>query len=678
MKRNELRVFGLIVLLALAALPAFAQQAESGAGSQPASAEQARAEPAGDPAVRARLDAIRDDLVQLRLEQALASIEALLGDPTMSAEDRTEAIVLRAQVHASFGDFDALESDYREILQARPGYRPESSLTPEKGMKRFRKVRDELVGTLRFELDPADARVLIDGRQVVIQPDGSLAVLGGARSIRAEARGFDPEVYDLEVTPGQELPVRMQLVPNARDVVVRTIPAGVDVYVDGAQVGRTEAPVQSYGRPSETGELLVPNLPLGEHQIEYRKPCFADHAVRDIVTVDLLDRAAKVYEPVRMRPSFASLRITGEPLGAAVRINGEDAGFVPVEEAKVCPGRVVIEVEAGKRIVWRDERTAREEVAASIEITPRPNVALIGADRWPGELQQFSGLFNAPSTTEAPSGVDLTGVDGWMQLELPRDTDLALAVLPPLRRGGADRWFLWSPVLRTVTQLEAAPEECPRPSWQRTVWGLTVADSRLGGKGLVVEVAVDGAAARAGVQIGDRVLAIDGEEMASSAMIRGRLEQAGAQSRTFQLMGPGAAPREVEITGDTSPVLLASGEREGLPAVLAAWAAVDAVAFPDRAAAALGNLAMLQSESGNATMAAESWRRVRWGDRKGINAGTASYYLGRELAVLGREREAIDAFRAALGAGARTFTDEGPQLAPAAQDHLTDLGESVD
>ncbi len=520
--------------------------------------------------------------------------------------------------------------------------------------------------------------MLVDGRPVVIQPDGSLAVLGGERSVRAEAKGFDPETYALQITPGEEQPVRMQLVPNARDVVVRTIPAGVDVYVDGAQVGRTEPPESSYGRPSETGALLIASLPLGEHEIEYKKPCFADHSVRDLVTVDLLDRSAKVYEPVRMRPSFASLRVTGEPLGAKVRINGEDAGFIPVEEAKVCPGRVVLEVEAGKRTVWRAERTAREDVAASFEVTPRPNVAMVGASSWPGELQEFADLFNAPNRVDAPSGVDLTRADGWMRLELPRDTDLAFAALPPLRDGGADRWFLWSPVLRTVTQLEAAPDEFPRPTWQRTVWGMTVADSRLGGKGLVVEVAVDGAAARAGVQIGDRVLAIDDQEMTSAAMIRRQLQQAGVTSRKFRLAAPGATPREVEVTGDTSPVLLASGERVGMPAVLAAWAAVDAVAFPDRAAAALGNLAMLQSESGNATMAAENWRRVRWGDRKGINAGTASYYLGRELAVLGREREAIDAFRAALGAEARTFTDEGPQLAPAAADHLTDLGESVD
>ena len=45
---------------------------------------------------RLLLDAIRDDLVGLRFEEALAAIEALLGQPSLSQIDRGEALVLRS------------------------------------------------------------------------------------------------------------------------------------------------------------------------------------------------------------------------------------------------------------------------------------------------------------------------------------------------------------------------------------------------------------------------------------------------------------------------------------------------------------------------------------------------------------------------------------------------------
>jgi len=108
--------------------------------------------------------------------------------------------------------------------------------------------------------------------------------------------------------------------------------------------------------------------------------------------------------------------------------------------------------------------------------------------------------------------------------------------------------------------------------------------------------------------------------------------------------------------------------------VRAAWAVVDSTVATNGDPAALANLALMLGEFDHPDLAAETWRRVRWEDRRGIGAGTASYYLGRALERMGREEEAARAYRAAAESSATTFDDDGPAVAPAARDRLTGLG----
>ena len=111
---------------------------------------------------RLLLDAIRDDLVGLRFEEALAAIEAFLGQPSLSQMDRGEALVLRSQAHVAFGDLDAAERDYREILRMRPGFAPDTSLAPKKAMERFHRARAALIGQFVIDVRPPDALVFLE------------------------------------------------------------------------------------------------------------------------------------------------------------------------------------------------------------------------------------------------------------------------------------------------------------------------------------------------------------------------------------------------------------------------------------------------------------------------------------------------------------------------------------
>ena len=386
-----------------------------------------------------------------------------------------------------------------------------------------------------------------------------------------------------------------------------------------------------------------------------------------------------LLDAVTMEPSFSHIRILGEPADAEVRLDGEPAGSLPLAPRQLCPGTVEVEVRAGRRVVWRSLETLQEDRETLVEVRPRPNAALLGADEWPAALSRFGSAFSTVPGPPLPVGGDLTQAGDWAAANLPPGTDLALAVLPPASEAGRERWVLFSPVLRTVEILEVPPEHLLRPTWHRPVWGLFVADSEIGGPAVVVGVPDGGAASSAGVQVGDRVLEVSGRPVEHAGAVRQALaEQPAGIAVKLTLQTAAGETREVELTGKRSPSLLRASERHGPAAVLAAWARVDETAYPDRAPAARANLALLVAESGNPALAVEHWRRVRWGDREGIGDGTRQYYLARDLLAAGQDSEAIEAFRRAIGSTATAFDDEGPAVAPAARDHLADLGVSAD
>ena len=185
-----------------------------GLALSPAWRAAAPAEPS--PEARERLERIRADVVEMRFEQALSGLDELLGRTDLAETDREQALVLRAEAHAAFGKFEALDRDYSQILSVRPGFAPDPKATPSKAMQRFEKVRAKTVGKIALVLDPADATVLVDGRATSPDASGSLWVLAGAHTLRAERAGNDPAEQAVEVPAGGSVDLRLALVPNAR------------------------------------------------------------------------------------------------------------------------------------------------------------------------------------------------------------------------------------------------------------------------------------------------------------------------------------------------------------------------------------------------------------------------------------------------------------------------------
>jgi len=624
---------------------------------------------------REMLDSIRDDLVQMRFDEALIAIESFLGRRGLSEGQRGEALVLRAQAHAAYGDFDSVAKDYADILTLRPDYAPDPSLTPAKAMTRFTKVRARMIGRIRVSVVPEDAVISIDGVPEEPDDEGLLSLLVGAHVVRAERRGHDPEEQAIDVVASQETPVGFDLVQNSRTIIVQTSPAGVAVSLDGEPVGKTETDPEGQAE----AQLVIEDVPLGEHIFELTKECYRTERLSDNLTVDLLNRRPKRYKPVRMTVSQSQILLHGGPADATVWLEGKRVGPLGDEPVLACPGRRTVAVKIGNRRIWQETLVVREAIESTLDVRPRPNLVLVGVSDWPRSLESFGRSFNLIKSLDLPRDGDLARENVWESMRLPEEVDLAIAVVPSRRKGGADRWYLYSPILGRVALIDGDPPAATPPEWSAVGWGFDVVDSRTGGANRVIDVRPGSAAHRVGLRPGDRVVEIGGREVASAQQTRLTLLHARAGAPLLvRWSTPAGEARQAELLGVRGPLLVPTDSSPDAALVRAAWAVVDAIVRPEHAASAMANLGLLFSGAGQPALAADIWRRVDWGDRIGVGEGTKQYYLGRALEALGREDDAIEAYRKAAASESRAFNDEGPPVAPAALDRLADLGASRD
>jgi hypothetical protein len=452
-------------------------------------------------------------------------------------------------------------------------------------------------------------------------------------------------------------------------VILRTEPEGVEVWLDGRLAGITSRVADFMAIGQAPAQLVLEDVPLGEHTFEFRAECRRAEKIVDALNVDLLDRAPKRYDTVRLAESFVLLTPVGGPEGTELRVDGQRIATLPAESVPACPGERQLQAVYADRVLWSERLTLVEGVPQTLEIRARPNLVLVGLDRLPRELERLAASVNVVSM-EASSGSDFSRVETWRGLNLDRDTDLALAPDADSRQGAASSWWLYSPVLRSLDRLAELPA-ATEPAWRTTTWGLTLVDA---GDPLVVERL---GSAVGLPEVGSRILTAAGASVTSVVELQARLAAAADRGAIdLEWKKPDGTSATGRLAATTGPWLQDLGERGIKDAFRAAWAVVVVESDSSHASSALANLALVFGAHGEHELAVRTWQRVDWPERSGIGAGTVAYYLGRELQALGRDNEAIEALRRAAASSGRAGTDAGPPVAPAARDRLIDLGQA--
>jgi len=469
-------------------------------------------------------------------------------------------------------------------------------------------------------------------------------LISGTHTVRAARRGHDPIEQTLEVAAGESVDVSLDLIPNARTVILRTEPEDVEVWLDGQLVGRTSRVEEFIGLGRMPAQLVIEDVPLGEHTFEFRAECRRAQKIVDALNVDLLDRAPKRYDTVRLAESFVLLTPVGGPDGTELRVDGQRIATLPAESLQACPGERDIQAVYANRVLWSERLTLVEGVPRTLEIRARPNLVLVGLDRLPRELERWAASVNVMSM-EASSGADFSRTETWrtwIAIRIWRWRPTPTRGKARRRAGGCTaRCCVRSTVSQTCPTRPNRPGAPPRGAsrWSMPAnrWSSSGSSSPLGCPRWAV-------ASRWLPEPPSRVS--PRRRLVSPRRRTAEQSTSNGRNRT-ERAPPAASPRPV-VTAES-----------GAPS----------------APAALANLALVFGAHGEHELAVRTWQRVDWPERVGVGAGTVAYYLGRELQALGRDREAIEALRRAAASSGRAGTATGPPVAPAARDRLADLGQ---
>jgi tetratricopeptide (TPR) repeat protein len=699
--------------------------------------------PPGDATAR-ELQAIRDQMVRATAEfegpqqsrsivlfdEVITRLEALQrmsgGLPTRGRDMLAEAYELRGRAYFSIGLQEKASENFRLLVQLKPDYALAKEKVSPKVVDLFASVKKALVALLAVSSQPPGAKVTLisgtgDRTELGLTDFFPLEILAGDYTVEPTKEGYSTESRSVSLAPRATEALEIPLTRTLASAFFITEPAGVEVWIDGelrATTAGTLAPdlhelarVRGLDPARASAHLEIANLSLGSHLLELKKKCYEPEK-RQLETPVPQDYE---IEPVRLEDSLGSLRLTSDPPGARIFINGDARGVTPADLDAVCSGRIRLEVkhQAGKFI---QDLTLGKDEALSLDCPIRPSLAYLGvvADTPSGErvladadeklrqnLQKITTLNFIPAPRETvdrileaehvtrrglvPSaGTDADvirkvteklaqalEVQGVLIAVLPEERLQRTAVLYLLAEGNAvaepfDVTFAESAsYLRFLSKIDQ--KLLTYKPWS----GIISVDTLLHEGVPVLRVVPGSPAAASGIQVGEILLSADGKPLKRTIDLLSAIEQKRPKEKmVLQLKGP-SGPRTVELTLGETPqeIPLFKPTLDYNKVMMDLHQQVEGYPGTEAAAFAWLNLALAAMHFRDYPAAHNYLTRAKaeLPQRPGLSQGTALYYLGVTLERLNYKPQAIAAYRQAAGdKDATLINNDGPKVAPLA------------
>jgi tetratricopeptide (TPR) repeat protein len=728
------RALALAASVAALAAPARAraQQPPAPAPAQePAPALQAEVQTAQDLLARgvAEFDGPQQSRSIVIFDDVIARLDALgtRSLPPRGKDILAQAYEYRGRAYFGIGLSEKASDNFRQLVQLKPDATLSKERVSPKIVDLFESVKRTLVGRLAVSSDPAGAMVTL------VSPGGQrtelgltdffpIEVLAGEYTVEVSRAGYKTETLAVniaaEATETRAVPLTRVLA--AAFLIVE--PAGVEVWVDGelrtTASGSLSPEYQEAARahgldPSKAAQRVdLPNLSLGSHALELRRRCYT--TVKR--TLDTPQPQDYELEPTKLEDSLATLKLTSDPPGARILLNGAPSGVTPAEIPGICTGKVRVEVKhaAGKFI---KDLVLQKDETLSLDCPIRPTLAFLGV-----EAENAAGLRYLADADEKIQQNLESRLKSLNFIAAPREAVDRMLEQDKLTRqsllpgSGSDPDLVRKVTLRMATSLEVQgfmiavlPEERLQrtarlnllaagnvraeaepvlfgepPSYEPLVrkldavfrserpWsGLVTVDTLLQQGVPVLRVVPGSPAAQAGIAAGDQVLGADGQPVKETADLLAAVSAKKPGERlVLQVRGaaPGSQPRGVELTLGSSarevplndPDLVYNKVMMDLRGVVEGYPGTEAAAYAEL------NLAICSMHFGDYAGAHESLQRAKaeLPQRPGLSRGTALYYLGLALEKLGYKQQAVDAYRAAAEMKDATLIDnDGPLVA---------------
>ncbi len=214
----------------------------------------------------------------------------------------------------------------------------------KKKLKKTEAALAELIpkafGSVEVTCRPAGSKVEIAGVGAGPCPYVKEQVRAGKWTMVTSATDHTRVRQELTVKPGERSRVSVTLKRPGR-LSVTTDPAGAKVYVDGKLAG--DSPLQKH------------ELPEGEHALGIGLEGFRD-AKRKVQ----VPGGDSVKVAVKLERKGGKLKLTSDPGGASVFVDGEDVGVTPLKGLHLDPGEHALKVTAGMHVPWARELSVED------------------------------------------------------------------------------------------------------------------------------------------------------------------------------------------------------------------------------------------------------------------------------------------------------------------------------
>ncbi len=277
------------------------------------------------------------------------------------------AYELRGLAWYGRGKKDLAGQDFTAVLEAVPSYSMRQDITVNKDHRAlFDSVKKQMVGTIKFEVEPWDAEVRIDGDPVEARPEAQpieKQLLAGVHTVTASKIGFVDATNKIEVTADIVASLPLKLERRTASTFKFSGEAGVAVRLNGNPMGETNA----------EGKLEF-SVSAGEWKVDYSAPCSKPSSEPRTVRPD---EYQVVEIPVKLEKAPATVRISGD--GGTVYFDTKPIGQMPLPRPiEDCAGPHVIEVRTDRGRSWHRVVLSIGE-NQPITAKTRPAVAILAA-----------------------------------------------------------------------------------------------------------------------------------------------------------------------------------------------------------------------------------------------------------------------------------------------------------
>ena len=205
-----------------------------------------------------------------------------IGTLSLTSDPDVAEIEIDGRTYGNTPFSDFFEQGQHQIRLTKNGYKTyEKIVTVNRDEKTEVNVKmEELPGSLVIESEPSGAALFINGVDYGVTPYKRDSIEAGDYTIRLSMDGYDTVEQTITVHPGEPMNRSFTLDSNLGTIILSVNPPGMNIYLDGKFICRTEAEGKSR---DVSKRVTIKNLTSGEHTITMSNK----HAKPDVKTISV-------------------------------------------------------------------------------------------------------------------------------------------------------------------------------------------------------------------------------------------------------------------------------------------------------------------------------------------------------------------------------------------------------